>query len=65
MNNSIFIVSNPTSRTAIKNVVLVARHREDAKRLAEPFLFGNTDEYIVDPITNEASATIFLIMGMQ
>jgi hypothetical protein len=62
--NSVFIVSNPTARTNIKNVILVARDREDAKRLAQPFLFDNPDNYIVDPITNEASATMFLIMGI-
>jgi hypothetical protein len=63
MSNSVFIVSNPESRTSIKNVILVARGREDAKKMAQPYLLDDPDKYIVDPITNEASATMFVVLG--
>jgi hypothetical protein len=41
----------------------VARNREDAKKIAQPYLLDDPDMYIVDPITNEASATMFVVLG--
>lgn len=34
-----------------EHVLVVARNREDAKRLAEPILHHNKDQYICTPLT--------------
>lgn len=57
----IFIVARPGA--PIENVIVGARDREDAKTLAHAILSGNKEEYIVDPITQNGSRTVFLIPG--
>ena len=47
----------------IRNVILIAEGREEAKRMAQPILKGNPDGYIVDPITQRVSETVFLLVA--
>lgn len=44
-----------------ENVIVTADGREMAKRMAFGLLFGNMDEYIVTPITELGSRTVFMI----
>jgi hypothetical protein len=43
------------------NVIVTADGREMAKRMAFGLLFGNMDEYIVTPITEEGTRTILMV----
>lgn len=59
----IFIVSRPGAR--IENVIVPALGREEAKRAAKPILQGNSDHYIVDPITKHGSRTVVLLSAQE
>lgn len=59
MDGIVFIVYSPGGD--IENVILVASDREAAKRDASRILHGNPDNYVVDPITQRSSRTVFLL----
>lgn len=58
-DKTIFLVYNPG--WVIENVILIAVDREDAKRQAHPILKANPDNYVVQPITNHAKKTVFML----
>lgn len=43
------------------NVIVAADGREEAKRLAQDILKGNPDTYVVTPVTESGSRTVFLM----
>ena len=58
---AVFLVYNPGQ--FIENVIVEAKTREYAKSHASHILGGDPDKYIVDPITNVGSRTVFLLGG--
>ena len=57
--NSVFLVHH--NKDDFKNVIVVAREREEAKQKARRILGGDMDTYVVTPVTEYGSHTIFLL----
>lgn len=61
MNDKIvFLVRRPD---ITRNVILEAPDREGAKRDARALLAGDPENYIVTPLTEPGSRTVFLLWG--
>lgn len=64
MGYSIVLVSRPGGQF-IEHVIVEAKDREFAKSHASHILGGDPDQYIVTPIVEDASRTVFLLGGRR
>lgn len=61
-NKIVFLVTRPEFTV---NVVIEASDREIAKRYARHILGGDSDYYVVTPITERGTSTVFLLGGTR